>query len=256
MASPFSPTVQAMGVTLGVDMSSVGETEVILLQQLLVVEAAIAGGGGGGGGITALTGDVTASGSGSVAATVAKIQGVAISGAAAAGNVLTASGAAAASWQAPSGGGTPGLPVWTFAAADSSDPASGKFTTNAADIPSTSLIRLSVVPKNGVNGADAFEYIAANGMGAEVTLVDSTGAAYVFAVSLAAGTGPSIDLTLEGAPASGTWGGDYQGSSSSRVQDITMTSVLAQSSIAPCPDGTITPVTSITTVKGIITAIS
>lgn len=53
------------------------------------------------GGITALTGDVTASGSGSVAATVAKVNGVAITGGApAAGETLIANAADDASWGA------------------------------------------------------------------------------------------------------------------------------------------------------------
>lgn len=59
----------------------------------------------GGSGITQLTGDVTAGpGSGSQAATVAKIQGVAISGTPSTGQVLTATSSSAADWQTPSGG--------------------------------------------------------------------------------------------------------------------------------------------------------
>jgi hypothetical protein len=63
--------------------------------------------GGGGGGITELTGDVTAGpGSGSQAATVVNIPpGVALTGTPSAGQVPTATGSAAATWQTPSGGG-------------------------------------------------------------------------------------------------------------------------------------------------------
>lgn len=76
-----------MGATLGVDMSSVGETEVPILQQILVVESTIASSPGGG--ITQLTGDVTAGpGSGSVAATVAALAGITVSGSLAAGTFL------------------------------------------------------------------------------------------------------------------------------------------------------------------------
>lgn len=96
------------------------------------------GGGGGSSGITALTGDVTASGSGSVAATVAKIQGVAISGAAAAGNVLTASGPTAASWAASSGSPR-GLPIGTYTAGS---PGAEQFQPNSAIITGTSQIQL------------------------------------------------------------------------------------------------------------------
>lgn len=54
-----------------------------------------------GSGITALTGDVTASGTGSVAATVVKVNGVTVTGTPSSGQVITATGATAASWQAP-----------------------------------------------------------------------------------------------------------------------------------------------------------
>jgi hypothetical protein len=55
-------------------------------------------------GITALTGDVTASGIGSVAATAVKIPpGVTLTGTPSIGKVPTATGAAAATWQTPAG---------------------------------------------------------------------------------------------------------------------------------------------------------
>ena len=60
-----------------------------------------------GGGITALTGDVTASGSGSVAATAVKIPpGVTLTGTPTTGQVPTATGSTAATWQTPGGGGS------------------------------------------------------------------------------------------------------------------------------------------------------
>lgn len=59
-----------------------------------------------GGGITALTGDVTASGTGSVAATVVKVNGVSITGTPSAGQVPTATGSSAATWQTAGGGAT------------------------------------------------------------------------------------------------------------------------------------------------------
>ena len=50
------------------------------------------------GGITALTGDVTASGSGSVAATVAKVNGVSVTGTPTSGQVIVASSGTASAW--------------------------------------------------------------------------------------------------------------------------------------------------------------
>ena len=73
-----------------------------------------AGSGGGGGGITALTGDVTASGSGSVVATAVKLPGsIALTGTPTAGQVPTATSPTAATWQTVTGssgisGATPG----------------------------------------------------------------------------------------------------------------------------------------------------
>ena len=58
----------------------------------------------GGTGITALTGDVTASGTGSVAATAVKLPGgITLTGTPTAGQVVTATGASAADWQTPAG---------------------------------------------------------------------------------------------------------------------------------------------------------
>lgn len=63
---------------------------------------------GGGGGITALTVDVTASGSGSVAATAVNLPGhIALTGTPIAGQVPTATSSSAATWQTPGGGGSP-----------------------------------------------------------------------------------------------------------------------------------------------------
>jgi hypothetical protein len=53
-------------------------------------------------GVVQLSGDIAGS---ATSVTVAKVNGVAVSGTPSAGQVLTASGAAAASWQTPSGGG-------------------------------------------------------------------------------------------------------------------------------------------------------
>src|SRR5271166_2050532 len=62
---------------------------------------------GGGGGITALTGDVTASGSGSVAATVARINGATVpaAGALTTGNTLGVTGGSALGYSALNLGG-------------------------------------------------------------------------------------------------------------------------------------------------------
>jgi len=74
--------------------SSQDQTLSALVQAVNLLEAAE--------GITSLTGDVTASGVGSVAATAVKIPpGVTLTGTPSAGQIPTATGAAAATWQAP-----------------------------------------------------------------------------------------------------------------------------------------------------------
>lgn len=70
-----------------------------VLKQAMLVQNAIEAGGSGGSGITQLTGDVTAGpGSGSVAATVVAINGVAISGTPSIGQTLVATSTSAAHW--------------------------------------------------------------------------------------------------------------------------------------------------------------
>lgn len=69
--SKYSVSATAGGTITFVEAPIAGE--------LISIRAIVAGGGGGGGGITALTGDVSASGTGSVSATVTHIQGIEIS---------------------------------------------------------------------------------------------------------------------------------------------------------------------------------
>lgn len=79
--SKYSVSATAGGTITFVEAPVAGE--------IISIRAIVAGGGGGGSGITELTGDVTASGTGSVAATVARIQGVPVAALApAAGQML------------------------------------------------------------------------------------------------------------------------------------------------------------------------
>lgn len=81
---------------------SAGAAPALIATGLDLLAAAVHAGGGGGGGITALTGDGTASGSGSVVLTVAKIHGTSVpaGGSLTTGNAAYVSGASAATYSA------------------------------------------------------------------------------------------------------------------------------------------------------------
>lgn len=213
---------------------------------------------GSGGGT--LAGDVTGpSGSN----TVAKLQGVAISGAPSAGQVLTASGAAAATWSAASGG-SPGLPVWTFQASDGSDPDVGKFTTDNASPDATALIKFNAASVHGGNLGPALADLPPNV--ATLVLVSPTGVPQPYEV-VTSGAGGSINtITVGGLGATpDLWSGDYQLSvwpynfaalpqilaqanvtpiANGTYFGITFESGIAVSAATPQADGIVTPVTS------------
>lgn len=108
-------------------------------------------GGGGGGGITALTGDVTASGSGSVAATVAGIQG----------NPVSSTPPIAAQLLLENSGATGS--AWTTVSGDSTLSATGAMVNTAvhgATVPAAGSLATGNVLQ--VSGASALTYGAVN----------------------------------------------------------------------------------------------
>lgn len=153
------------------------------------------------------------------------------------------------------GGGVPQLPSWTFQAADSSDPTPGKFTTNAATKGDTTLVYLSLTPKNG-GDASFIQAIGVFGLLASgIVLTDSVGLICTSQVSNVTLTDFGLQLAAGFAP-DGSWGGDYSLSFFPIMTQMLINRILTNSGITPCPDGTVSPVTSITTQNGIITAIS
>jgi hypothetical protein len=112
-------------------------------------------------GITALTGDVTATGSGSVTATVAQIRGVAVASTAPQANqVLTAINGTTASWQNPASAGLPPLVYEAIAAAgvDQSTATACNATTSFSDVTSgtggvkwTPTVNQAKYIRNGTN---------------------------------------------------------------------------------------------------------
>lgn len=185
-------------------------------------------GGGGGGGITALTGDVTASGSGSVAATVAGLQGNPVSSVPpiAAQLLLENSGATGSAWATVSG--------------DSTLNATGAMVNTAvhgATVPAAGSLTTGNVLQ--VSGASALTYGAVNLAG---------GAGYVTGALPAGNIAPgSSDQLLEtnhaGATAWFSPGGDLTlASNSFSVVSLAGSSgtTVANSSVTPGTDNTYT----------------
>lgn len=166
--------------------------------------------------------------------------------------------------------------AWTKGASDASDPANSFFSTNSSTIDGTTVIVLSLTPKNGEVGFPGnFIYYHVPFF---ILLTDSTGGAVQFRVDTAASLGgPTGPITLTGVfiyTYSGSWTGDYfltvggipsfsyvsqvnteTGSPAGAAVTINQVSINTASSITGF-NGTVSPVTSITIVDGIITAAS
>ncbi len=143
-------------------------------------------------GITALTGDVTASGSGSVAATAVKIPpGVTLTGTPSAGQVPTATSSSAATWQTP--GGASGQTTVSGSGSGSivaSQPATGAYSKKV-------LIYL-----NALVGTASYTFPTAFSVTPDVFSGLNTGGASPTALSTTAvtitGTGQTGFIVLEG----------------------------------------------------------
>jgi hypothetical protein len=174
-----------------------------------------------------------------------------------------------------SGGGggssSPGLPVWTFQAGGGI-PSNFNFTTDNAAAGNTTSITLSNNSQN-LSGADWTTFFFGGSVQnfLNMVLVDSVGKPNVLlitAVSIDGNGNIQCMVTPTVYPAAYNWSGDYQFSFSPTPVVPQLSAVLAASGITtfaqflstfgitPVLDGTVTPVTSITTDGGIPTAIS
>jgi len=145
--------------------------------------------------------------------------------------------------QLNSGGGgssTPQLPQWTFQDALGGDPTAGKFTTDHAGIAATTSVKIHDTAKDTGTGWAIGPLIfnnalfVADALG-NVTILRVQGATYDTIAQAA--VLPVFPLGVT----SGNWSGVYS---------------VSFGNWTGAADGTVTPVTSITTQGGIITAIS
>lgn len=144
---------------------------------------------------------------------------------------------------------TPPGPLWTWTAGGGV-PAAGQFTTDNNAISATTTVKFHFTPKNG---GDVTESLGNVPWLSSLILSNSSGAIVSAEVATNGNAGDGT-FTVQNVTGAGNWSGDYQLSVWPYPQNITQ--IYSESSIVPVNDGTVTPVTSITTVKGIITAIS
>lgn len=197
------------------------------------------------------------------------------------GQVPTWNTGGTVTWETPSAGGS-ALPTWTFSAAGG-DPTAGQLKTNNAAPASTTSITIAGTCAGGGIGFDAL-YGAFDPPGSFVwNLIftnTTTGEQQRFSINSATDSGTFATLSVDASVTTATaWSGTYSvqylysasggetfvrtvdgnapDGSGNAVSDVPLLSaVLAASSITPIADGTVTPVTSITTDDGVVTAAS
>lgn len=147
----------------------------------------------------------------------------------------------------PSGGApptsVPALPTWTYAGVG---PAPGEFITDNAVIAATAALGFSDTAKYG--DANWNSLITMMVRGSVVILTDSQGRTSVFQV-----TGAGISSVTPLASQSGSWSGDYQ---VTFIPAVSLSNILATAGVTPVSDGTVNPITSLTTQSGIVTGAS
>jgi len=144
------------------------------------------------------------------------------------------------------GGGSAQLLSWTYMAGGSTTPSAHTFTYDGSGILYFSTTPIGSAAQSAIN----FSQIAS---GTQFSLSDSSGNPIVFLSSAITGNADVITINM-GAVISLSAGVYFLSAFPPQVPNLF--SVLTQSSITPCADGTVTPVTSITTANGVITAIS
>jgi hypothetical protein len=145
----------------------------------------------------------------------------------------------------------PALPVWTYTAGV---PTSGPFTADQSDPTSTPALTFSEFTKNGPTSFLNF-FGAAVTAGTLIYLTDSQGVCAVFR-TLAGFSGSGVGVECLASAAGQVWSGDYQSIFIPGTPTPLLSAVLAASSITPVSNGTTSPIVSLSTDTGIVTAAS
>lgn len=168
-------------------------------------------------------------------------------------SLLTAADAAAARALI---GVSPALPVWTYAAGGAS--VAGQFSSTSGTISAVSDLQFNFTATSG--DADWTEFLLGIPIGSTIILTDSSGkTTAVTTQTVPTNTGLHISFSSVGSPkalASGDWSGAYSVSFVPVSATPTLAAVLSASSITPVADGTVSPIVTIETNTGIVTAAS
>ncbi len=148
--------------------------------------------------------------------------------------------------------GAPALPVWTYVSGG--EPSAGQFSSDVAPISGTTTITINGFAKYGTGNWPPFLTLIPDTISVYFIFTDSAGAPSVFSVQSSMDTENGRQFTVTNIVAgSGAWNDlDYQLSFAPAAP--TLASVLATSGITPAGNGEQTPVTSLTTQSGIVTA--
>lgn len=142
------------------------------------------------------------------------------------------------------------LPSWSFGGSSGGVPGSGEFTTDNSSPASTSVINISNTSFSGDSLAGLLSVLYA---GCIISLTGKSGSTLTFSVNSPATSGGSYLIFQVSSVGSNTpFSGKYYASFVSSMP--TLSQILAAAGIVPATDGTTTPVTSITTQSGVVTA--
>lgn len=148
---------------------------------------------------------------------------------------------------------SPSLPVWTYTAGSLSD---GQFSANESTPSATTILTFNEISKNGLSN---FINLFVNGhliQGSFIYITSSAGATSIFQLTATPSGTPDSEMAVNIiVPAiSEVWSGDYQVLFIPATPTPLLSQVLSASGIAPTSNGEQTPVTTITTDTGIVTA--